>query len=335
MATASLWSWEREDNNNNNHNNNYQNNNQNLKNGKKSCAACSKRRSSAPTSTSRIQQHQSKTRCRWCAYPSCRSCARDSLPKSFILLVLLLNLLSLLSLRDLLLLDLLLVHLLLVDWVDPPKPVKRSESGVKWSESGGEWSRDSVRRCSIKKSSECQDVQVRCFGAAPIRCHSINIHIPPSYHPCRQYSKPCATPLCGPRPPFFVGRALLVPVLITLRLPQPRVQHILLHFHALRRLCAHASYQHSKNCDSGWSGGKLDWLHQGMQVPKLSLLSSLTALQLPGSGRLPLVRRDGEAAFRESLCETTVSVLACRRLPGSVLVLLHDMCEDDPRHFSP
>lgn len=134
---------------------------------------------------------------------------------------------------------------------------------------------------------------------------------------------------------FFVGRALLVPVLITLRLPQPRVQHILLHFHALRRLCAHASYQHSKNCDSGWSGGKLDWLHQGMQVPKLSLLSSLTALQLPGSGRLPLVRRDGEAAFRESLCETTVSVLACRRLPGSVLVLLHDMCEDDPRHFSP
>lgn len=121
---------------------------------------------------------------------------------------------------------------------------------------------------------------------------------------------------------FFVGRALLVPVLITLRLPQPRVRHILLHFHALRRLCAHASYQHSKNCDSGWSGGKLDWLHQGMQVPKLSLLSSLTALQLPGSGRLPLVRRDGEAAFRESLCETTVSVLACRRLPGSVLVLL-------------
>lgn len=90
-----------------------------------------------------------------------------------------------------------------------------------------------------------------------------------------------------------------------------------------------------KNRDSGWSGGKLDWLHQGMQVPKLSLFSSLTALQLPGSGRLPLVRRDGESAFRESLCETIVSVLACRRLPGSVLVLLHDMGEDDPRHFSP
>lgn len=94
-----------------------------------------------------------------------------------------------------------------------------------------------------------------------------------------------------------------------------------------------------KNRDSGWSGGKLDWLHQGMQVPKLSLLSSLTrALQLPGSGRLPLVRRDGsphsvKACVRlqciECLC------LPCRRLPGSVLVLLHDMCEDDPRHFSP
>lgn len=66
-----------------------------------------------------------------------------------------------------------------------------------------------------------------------------------------------------------------------------------------------------KNRDSGWSGGKLDWLHQGMQVPKLSLLSSLTqALQLPGSGRLPLVRRDGSPHSVKSLCETTVSVLA-------------------------
>lgn len=134
---------------------------------------------------------------------------------------------------------------------------------------------------------------------------------------------------------FFVGRALLVPVLITSRLPQPRVQHISLHFHALRRLCAHASYQHSKNRDSGWSGGKLDWLHQGMQVPKLSLLSSLTALQLPGSGRLPLVRRDGSPHSVKACVRLQCLCLPCRRLPGSVLVLLHDMCEDDPRHFSP
>lgn len=115
---------------------------------------------------------------------------------------------------------------------------------------------------------------------------------------------------------FFVGRALLVPVLL---LPYVCLNLAcdtsLLHFHALRRLCAHASYQHSKNRDSGWSGGKLDWLHQGMQVPKLSLLSSLTALQLPGSGRLPLVRRDGSPHSVKSLCETTVSVLACRRVP--------------------
>lgn len=116
--------------------------------------------------------------------------------------------------------------------------------------------------------------------------------------------RPTATIFCWPR---AIGSS---------RLPQLRVQHILLHFHALRRLCAHASYQHSKNCDSGWSGGKLDWLHQGMQVPKLSLLSSLTqALQLPGSGRLPLVRRDGSPHSVKSLCETTVSVLACRRVP--------------------
>lgn len=115
---------------------------------------------------------------------------------------------------------------------------------------------------------------------------------------------------------FFVGRALLVPVLITLRLPQPRVRHILLHFHALRRLCAHASYQHSKNRDSGWSGGKLDWLHQGMQVPKLSLLSSLTqALQLPGSGRLPLVRRDGSPHSVKACVRLQCLCLPCRRVP--------------------
>lgn len=49
-------------------------------------------------------------------------------------------------------------------------------------------------------------MQVRCFGAAPIRCHiNKGIPLPPTaYHPCRQYSKPCATPLCGPRPPFFL-----------------------------------------------------------------------------------------------------------------------------------
>lgn len=47
---------------------------------------------------------------------------------------------------------------------------------------------------------------MRCFGAAPIRCHiNKGIPLPPTaYHPRRQYSKPCATPLCGPRPPFFL-----------------------------------------------------------------------------------------------------------------------------------
>lgn len=132
---------------------------------------------------------------------------------------------------------------------------------------------------------------------------------------------------------FFVGRALLVPVLITSRLPQPRVQHISLHFHALRRLCAHASYQHSKE-----SRFRLVWWKVGLVAPRYAGTETVTAQQ-PHSSPAPRIGKTSvgttrrESAFRESLCETTVSVLAF--LPGSVLVLLHDMCEDDPRHFSP
>lgn len=115
---------------------------------------------------------------------------------------------------------------------------------------------------------------------------------------------------------FFVGRALLVPVLITSRLPQPRVRHILLHFHALRRLCAHASYQHSKE-----SRFRLVWWKVGLVAPRYAGTETVTAQQphtsspapRPGSGRLPLVRRDGSPH----------SVKACVRL--QCLCLLADV----------
>lgn len=75
---------------------------------------------------------------------------------------------------------------------------------MKWSESGGQWSRDSVRRCSIKKFT----VSGRALVLRLSVVISIKVYLyllpPTAYHPCRQYSKPCATPLCGPRPPFFL-----------------------------------------------------------------------------------------------------------------------------------
>lgn len=136
---------------------------------------------------------------------------------------------------------------------------------------------------------------------------------------------------------FSVGRALFGsrPDYLTFA-STSRATHFLLHFHARSEGSAHTLVTSTpKNRDSDWSGGKLDWLHQGMQVPKLSLLSSLTALQHPGSGRLPLVRRDGSPHSVKACVRLQCLCLPCRRLPGSVLVLLHDMCEDDPRHFSP
>lgn len=112
---------------------------------------------------------------------------------------------------------------------------------------------------------------------------------------------------------FFVGRALLVPVLITSRLPQPRVQHISLHFHALRRLCAHASYQHSKE-----SRFRLVWWKVGLVAPRYAGTETVTAQQphsspagpAPRIGKTSVGTTRRESAFRESLCETTVSVLA-------------------------
>lgn len=166
------------------------------------------------------------------------------------------------------------------------------------------------------------------------------IPLPPTaYHPCRQYSKPCATPLCGPRPPFFCWPRAIGsrPYYLTFASTSPATHLCSTSMRSGSEGSAHTlATSTPKNHDSGWSGGKLDWLHQGMQVPKLSLLSSLTqALQLPGSGRLPLVRRDGSPHSVKACVRLQCLCLPCRRLPGSVLVLLHDMCEDDPRHFSP
>lgn len=51
----------------------------------------------------------------------------------------------------------------------------------------------------------------------------------------------------------------------------------------------------------------------------VTALSSLTALQLPGSGRLPLVRRDGSPHSVKACVRLQCLCLPCRRLPGSVL----------------
>lgn len=81
-----------------------------------------------------------------------------------------------------------------------------------------------------KKFTECQDVQV---GALVLRLSvviSIKVYLyllPPTARVdnIRNLARRhFAAHAHGHH--FFVGRALLVPVLITLRLPQPRVRHI-------------------------------------------------------------------------------------------------------------
>lgn len=193
----------------------------------------------------------------------------------------------------------------------------------------------SVRRCSIKKFT----VSGRALVLRLSVVISIKVYLlpPTAYHPCRQYSKPCATPLCGPRPPFFCWPPRAIgsrPDYLTFA-STSRATHFCSTSMRSEGSAHTLATSTPKNRDSGWSGGKLDWLHQGMQVPKLSLFSSLTALQLPGSGRLPLVRRDGSPHSVKACVRLQCLCLPCRRLPGSVLVLLHDVCEDDPRHFSP
>lgn len=195
-----------------------------------------------------------------------------------------------------------------------------------------------VRRCSIKR---VQSVRTCSAGALMLRLSvviSIKVGgIPPtSYHPCRQYSKPCATPLCGPRPPFFCWPRAIGsrPYDLTFA-STSRATHFCSTSMRSEGSAHTLATSTPKNRDSGLSDGKLDWLHQGMQVPKLSLFSSLTPLQHPGSGRLPLVRRDGSPHSVKACVRLQCLCLPCRRLPGPVLVLLHDMCEDDPRHFSP
>lgn len=172
---------------------------------------------------------------------------------------------------------------------------------------------------------------MRCFGAAPIRCHINKVGgIPPTTR-VDNVRNLARRHFAAHGHHFFVGRALLVPH-VCLNLA---CDAFLLHFHALRRLCAHASYQHSKE-----SRFRLVWWKVGLVAPRYAGTETVT-VQQPHSSPAPRIGKTSvgttrrESAFRESLCETTVSVLACRRLPGSVLVLLHDMCEDDPRHFSP
>lgn len=134
---------------------------------------------------------------------------------------------------------------------------------------------------------------------------------PTAYHPCRQCSKPCATPLCGPRPPFFLLAARYwLPSLLPYVCLNLACDTFLLHFHALRRLCAHASYQHSKE-----SRFRLVWWKVGLVAPRYAGTETVT-VQQPHSSPAPRIGKtsDGttrrESAFRESLCETTVSVLA-------------------------
>lgn len=132
--------------------------------------------------------------------------------------------------------------------------------------------------------------------------------IPPtSYHPCRQYSKPCATPLYGPRPPFFCWPRAIGsrPDYLTFA-STSRATHLCSTSMRSEDSAHTLATSTPKNRDSGWSGGKLDWLHQGMQVPKLSLLTS----PAPRIGKTSVGTTRRESAFRESLCETTVSVLA-------------------------
>lgn len=160
---------------------------------------------------------------------------------------------------------------------------------MKWSESGGGWSRESVRRCSIKKFT----VSGRALVLRLSVVISIKVGgIPPTTRvdnirnlARRHFAAHGHHLFCWPR-------AIGSRPFITLRLPQPRVRHI---FAPLP--CASTP----KNRDSGWSGGKLDWLHQGMQVPKLSLLTS----PAPRIGKTSVGTTRRESAFRESLCETT------------------------------
>lgn len=213
--------------------------------------------------------------------------------------------------------------------------MKRSESGVKWTKSGGGWSRDSVRRCSIKKFTVSGRalvlrlsvvISIKVGGIPPTtRVDNIR-NLARRHFAAHGHHLFCWPRAIGSRPDYLTFAST------------SRATHLCSTSMRSEGSAHTLATSTPRNRDSGWSGGKLDWLHQGMQVPKLSLFSSLTALQLPGSGRLPLVRRDGsphsvKACVRlqciECLC------LPCRRLPGSVLVLLHDMCEDDPRHFSP
>lgn len=169
---------------------------------------------------------------------------------------------------------------------------------MNWSESGGGWSRNSVRRCSIKKFTVSgRALVLRLSVVISIKVGGKRYTTTTRVDNVRNLAR---RHLAAHGHHFFVGRALLVP-------------HVCLNL-ACDTFCSTSMRSEGsahtlatstpKNRDSDWSGGKLDWLHQGMQVPKLSLLSSLTALQLPGSGRLPLVRRDGSPH----------SVKACVRL---------------------